>query len=62
VSETVEFTFPLQGEVFIKGSDVRGKVLGQMHDRNGRHYEIAFELMGKPVRKWFDESHLTQAQ
>jgi hypothetical protein len=57
----ITFAFALQGNVVIKGSDVHGKVLGQMNDRNGRHYEVEFGLMGNPVRKWFTESHLIGA-
>ena len=54
----VEFAFGLGADVRISGSSVTGTVLGRMHDCNGLHYEVDFIEAGKPVRKWFDQSHL----
>jgi hypothetical protein len=59
--KVIQFAFALQGAVFIKGSDVRGKVLGQMNDANGRHYSVEYQCMGQTAKNWFTEAHLIGA-
>ena len=57
----IVFAFPRGGQVFIKGSNLRGVVLGQMSDCNGHKYEVEYECQGKTQRNWFDQTHLVGA-